>query len=153
MSKKSKPLRKHKAAEVIDTELETKLALMLEKHQNITFRAVAKQISGLSAVSSITRDEYRRSLVEQYVELQDERKKWIKRINKTSREDFATLLAKKDEQIVELERRVNALTASHKAMILAMGELGGMKAWRRFFDDFENTSKKLLEVHLEQGSS
>ncbi|MCB2256672.1 hypothetical protein KTQ74_32645 [Pseudomonas chlororaphis] len=111
---------------------------MLEQDTDITHRAVVRAIEGLSAPSSITRDNYRRSLVEFYQATQAERRQWVKRVQKVSQTNVVAQLAAKDHRIEELERQIAILTASHKAMILAVGEMGGMTAWRRFFEGYEH---------------
>lgn len=50
----------------------------------------------------------------------------------------------KDERIADLERQVALLTASHKAIILAVGELGGLRAWQRFFPHYDEHTLMVL---------
>jgi len=105
----------------------------------------AIQVAGISAVSSITRDDYRRSLVEYYKAIQAEQKKWEKRAQKTSQDKILAQLALKDQRIQELEREVSTLTASHRAMLLAVGETGGVAAWLRFFDGHQEIVDRLYK--------
>lgn len=64
---------------------------------------------------------------------------------KTSQTKLLIQLSEKDRRIEELEQRVAMLTASHKALILAVGELRGMEIWKRFFNGYEMAKYKLEE--------
>lgn len=143
MSKPTKPLRRTDKASMLDEQIENALDRMLNNNEDIGHRAVMREVSGISAVSSITRDDYRRELVEYYKALQLERKQWAKRAQKTSQDNLTAQLASKDHKIQELERQVAILTASHKALLLAVGETGGMAAWRRFFDNYQEILRDL----------
>lgn len=122
---------------MLDEKIANILEHMLGNDEDIGHRAVIRAVPELSAVSSITRDEYRRALVEYYRALQAERKQWAKRAQKTSQDKLAAQLAAKDIRISELEKQISILTASHKALLLAVGETGGVAAWRRFFDNHQ----------------
>ena len=41
---------------------------------------------------------------------------------------------KQSMKIEELQKQIEVLVASHRAMYAAVGELGGTKAWLRFFE-------------------
>ncbi|RJG09053.1 hypothetical protein D3879_24905 [Pseudomonas cavernicola] len=110
---------------------------MLEENEYITHRAVVRAVEGLGAASTLTRDTYRRELVAYYQELQRQRTQWIQRARKNSQSRLLNELALKDQQIRELEQQVALLSASHKALILAVGEMGGIEAWRRFFASYD----------------
>jgi len=138
MNKPTKPPRRSDQAALLDERIAQALESMFEHDGDITHRAVVRAVEGLSAPSSITRDSYRRSLVEHYQTMQAERRHWVKRIQKVSQASTVAQLAAKDRRIEELERQIAILTASHKAMILAVGEMGGMTAWRRFFEGYEH---------------
>ncbi|WP_230015863.1 hypothetical protein [Pseudomonas chlororaphis] len=138
MTKPVRPPRRDEQAALLDERIAQALESMLEQDTDITHRAVVRAIEGLSAPSSITRDNYRRSLVEFYQATQAERRQWVKRVQKVSQTNVVAQLAAKDHRIEELERQIAILTASHKAMILAVGEMGGMTAWRRFFEGYEH---------------
>lgn len=137
MNKPTRPLRRTDKASMLDDQIDQALSFMLENDDDIGHRAVMRKVSGISAVSSITRDEYRRSLVEYYSSIQAERNKWAKRSQKTSQEKISAQLALKDHRIQDLEREISILTASHKALLLAVGETGGVAAWLRFFDGYQ----------------
>jgi hypothetical protein len=119
----------------IDAEIEIILKEMLEHDEEITARAVVRRHSKLKAASSITRSSERTALIANYQEKQVELRNWQKRVGKKSKENIAKALAERDDRITELERQVDILTASHVAMIRAVGELGGFSKWAKFFKD------------------
>lgn len=54
-------------------------------------------------------------------------------------------LAARDEQVAALTRKVQLLTASHKAILLAVDEVGGTNAWARFFASYKDSIGALRE--------
>lgn len=110
--------------------LEELLALDID----ITAREVARRHPTLKAASSITRDVSRREAVIVYRQRQQEMRRWAERTQKKSNKSLEGILADKDARIVELEAQVQILIGSHAAMIRAMGESGGFRAWSRFFE-------------------
>ncbi|WP_271186628.1 hypothetical protein [Maricaulis virginensis] len=58
------------------------------------------------------------------------------------------MLAEARRKTSDLERQNAVLIASHQAMITAVGELGDMRAWRRFFEDYQH----ILD-YLEEGGA
>ncbi len=143
MTKPSAPSRRGDQPVALDHSIHQALEAMLEADLTITHRAVVRAVQGLNAPSSITRDAYRRSLVEHYQSIQSERRAWVKRAQKASQKSVLSQLSAKDLRIQDLETQVAILTASHKAMIQAVGELGGMAAWRRFFVDYDRVLRDL----------
>lgn len=129
-----------------DDEIERILVAMLDADEDITARGVVKRHSGLSAASSITRNPARSELLSRYQEKQDEMRGWRKRLAKRSRDDSAMSMAEKDIRIAELERQVALLTASHVAMIRAVGELGGFSKWSKFFDGYQEVREELRKM-------
>lgn len=144
MTKPTPPSRRGDQAAVLDDRIAKVLDAMLEGDVDITHRAVVRAVQGLSAPSSITRDNYRRGLVEYYQSIQTERRSWVKRAQKASKATVIAQLAAKDLRIQDLERQNAILTASHKAMILAVGELGGMAAWHRFFESYDQVPTSVV---------
>ncbi|WP_100943213.1 hypothetical protein [Pseudomonas sp. 20S_6.2_Bac1] len=107
---------------------------MLENDERIT----------AGAVSTLTRDTFRRDLIAHYQQMQMARNQWVERAKKNSQKRLIASLAMKDERIEDLERQVALLTASHKAIILAVGELGGLRAWQRFFSHYDEHTLMVL---------
>jgi membrane-associated HD superfamily phosphohydrolase len=119
---------------------------LLEADEDITARAVARLHPTLSAASSITRDKTRSDLLTEYKHRQQKMRAWRDRLSRRSGADIATSLADKDIKIATLEKHVEMLTASHLAMLRAVGEIGGFKAWSRFYEDFRKTRDELAEL-------
>lgn len=144
MSVLSKPVRRTVSAGQLDDDLVRVLEAMLDSGEKITAHAIVRKIENLGAVSSLTRDTYRSGLIAQYQQLQVVRNQWVERAKKNSQQHLITTLAMKDERIADLERQVALLTASHKAIILAVGELGGLRAWQRFFPHYDEHTLVVL---------
>jgi len=66
--------------------------------------------------------------------------------NKSSAETLIAKLARRDAMIAHLERRIEILTASHRAMLMAVGEAGGIAAWRQFFSSWDAVRKELEDL-------
>lgn len=130
----------------VDDEIVKILEKMIEDEQNITVRGVIRNHSSLKAPSSITRNVSRTEIVNYYINKQQELKSWQKRVGKTSKENLSKSLAEKDLKIAELERKVELLTASHVAMIRAVGELGGSAKWAAFFKDYQAIRNELEKM-------
>ncbi len=67
----------------------------------------------------------------------------MSRADKTSRANLSARLAALEEQVREIAGQRDLLIASHRAMILAIGEVGGAKAWLRFFKGYEGVLGRL----------
>ena len=139
----------NKASEVSsadDGKMREILEVLLTDDEDITARAVARLHPSISAASSITRSESRRRLLAEYQQRQAEYRRWRGRAAKRSGADMAATLADKDLQIAELEATVQLLTASHVAMLRAVGELGGFSKWARFYEQYRDARDKLAEL-------
>ncbi|MDZ5777320.1 hypothetical protein U4I94_23140, partial [Stenotrophomonas maltophilia] len=108
-----------------DPEMRRVLDDLLSRDEDITARAVARLHPQIKAASSITRSKERSRMLAQYQERQAEFRRWRGRPGKLSGDAAASALADRDVRIAELESQVALLTASHVAMIRAVGELGG----------------------------
>lgn len=140
----SKPVRRTVNAVNLDDNLLSVLESMLENDERITAHAIVRRIENLGAVSTLTRDTFRRDLIAHYQQMQMARNQWVERAKKNSQKRLIASLAMKDELIEDLERQVALLTASHKAIILAVGELGGLRAWQRFFSHYDEHTLMVL---------
>lgn len=127
------------AHEVMQSILEELLANNID----ITAREVARRHPSINAASSITRIPERRKLLEDYQAQQKTFREWSARSNKSSPARLQEQLAKRDMKIKELEQKVMILTASHVAMIKAVGELGGFPKWAAFFEKYKAVRKQL----------
>jgi hypothetical protein len=126
-----------------DSELVSILEQMIQDNIDITARAVIRRHPVLKAASSITRNKERSQLLSFYQNKQNELRSWHKRLGKSSTENTAKKLAEKEHRILELERQVEILTASHIALIRAVGELGGFNKWAKFFENYQSIIDEL----------
>jgi hypothetical protein len=129
-----------------DVEMEEILEGLLTSDQDITARAVARLHPKIQAASSITRSEHRSALLAEYQKRQDEYRTWRGRVGKQSAGDTAASLAKKEQRIAELELSVQVLTASHVALLRAVGAMGGFSMWAQFFEKHQETRKVLAQL-------
>ncbi|WGS46153.1 hypothetical protein LFL97_34510 [Burkholderia sp. JSH-S8] len=129
-----------------DEQMHEILEALLADDEDITARAVARLHPSIKAASSITRSEFRSSLLAVYQQRQSEYRRWRGRVAKRSGADTAASLADKDIRIAELEATVQLLTASHLAMLRAVGELGGFGKWARFYDEYRDARDKLINL-------
>lgn len=119
------------------------LEQLLAEDADITARAVARLHPSLAAASSITRHPARMALLSKYREQQDMYRRWNGRVSRMSRTEQSVALAAKDARIAELEAAVQLLTASHVAMLRAVGELGGFSKWAKFYKDYSSVRDSL----------
>lgn len=129
-----------------DDQMREILETLLANDEDITARAVARLHPSINAASSITRSESRSKLLAEYQQRQTEYRRWRGRVAKRSGADTAASLADKDIRIAELEATVQLLTASHLAMLRAVGELGGFSKWARFYEHYRDARDKLAEL-------
>lgn len=139
------PRQRSAKALKVDAKMREAARAMLEAGETVGARALARRI-GLGAASSITRDPVRRSILSDVLNEQVTRREWVRRSKKESTAHLVKALASRDEAIATLNRRVQVLTASHVALIRAVGEIGGTKAWLRFFAGYEQSLAELREI-------
>lgn len=128
----------------IDMEIELVLQQMLDNDETITARGVVSKLDGLKAASSITRNPHRVAQLKTFQHRQIEFRRWQGRVGKISKESLAQAIAAREAKIDDLQRQVEILTASHIAMIRAVGELGGYAKWAKFFESYQATHDMLL---------
>lgn len=129
-----------------DAEMRQVLDDLLARDEDITARAVARLHPKINAASSITRSVERSRMLAQYQERQAEFRRWRGRPSKLSGLAAAGALADRDMRIAELESQVALLTASHVAMIRAVGELGGFSKWAQFYDSYSGSRDQLARM-------
>lgn len=113
---------------------------------DITARAVAHLHPTIKAASSITRSDVRSKLLADYQGRQQEYRRWRSRVGKQSTVDTAAALAQKEQRIAEHEANVRLLTASHVAMLRAVGAMGSFSRWEQFFEKHQEAWNKLAEL-------
>ncbi|HVI60291.1 MAG TPA: hypothetical protein VM619_15655 [Luteimonas sp.] len=129
-----------------DPEMRRVLDDLLSRDEDITARAVARLHPRINAASSITRSAERSHMLAQYQERQAEFRRWRGRPGKLSGVAAANALAERDVRIAELESQVALLTASHVAMIRAVGELGGFSKWAQFYESYRSSRDQLAQL-------
>lgn len=129
-----------------DPEMRQVLDDLLARDEDITARAVARLHPRINAASSITRSKERSGLLAKYQERQSEFRRWRGRPGKLSGVAAASALADRDVRIAELESQVALLTASHVAMIRAVGELGGFSKWAQFYESYRGGRDQLAQL-------
>jgi hypothetical protein len=135
--------RKENTDRSADDEMVDILKRLLEEDADITARAVARLHPSLAAASSITRNPARMALLAKYQEQQADYRRWNGRVRRMSGTEQSAVLAAKDARIVELEVAVQVLTASHVAMLRAVGEIGGFSKWAKFYENYSTVRDKL----------
>lgn len=127
--------------------LESILQRMLNNNVAITARSVVREKdSPFKHASDITRQPERKVLLEQYQARQSELRALMENTDKQSRTNLQARVARLTQENEALKAERDLLIASHKAMLLAVGELGGMSAWRKFFPAWEDTRHKLSQL-------
>lgn len=128
-------------------ELETILQRMLNDNVVITARSVIRENdSPFKHASDITRQPERKALLEKYRARQSELRALMEKTDKQSRTNLQARVARLIQENEALQAERDLLIASHKAMLLAVGEMGGMAAWRRFFPVWEETRQQLTAL-------
>lgn len=111
------------------------LDAMLQDNEDISARGAVRRLSGtFKHASDITRNAERRQALETYQDRQSALRALMEKTNKQSKTNLIQAIERKNREIETLVRQRDLLIASHKAMILAVSEMGGRKAWLRFFE-------------------
>lgn len=127
--------------------MEERLEAMLRANLDITARGVVREMpETFRHASDITRRPKRRKLLERFQDRQAELRRVIEQADKRSKTNLSHDLSRKNLEIAALHAQRDALIASHRAMIMAIGEMGGMAAWRRFFKQYEGVIEELRRL-------
>lgn len=119
------------------------LAALLDENIDITAASLAYRLGAQR--STVTRSKERLKAVDE-ASREQKRLRNVVADNKSSAETLLAKLVRRDAVIASLERRVEILTASHRAMLMAVGEVGGIAAWRNFFSKWDGVRKELKEM-------
>ena len=117
---------------------------LIAQNKKITIRAVAER-TGV-AHTTYSRDPKRKGQITRAQEIQ--RLAWtIDRTHRGQAEKHESVaMARLRKRLEETEARNQLLIASHRAMLSAIGELGGTRAWLRFFANHQNLLTNLDEI-------
>jgi len=140
------PERRTPASAKRDREFLSVLDRMFQANETITARSVSRSVSGFSAATSITRDEWRSAQLAEWIKRQSHLRKIQEQSDKQSKPKLLSKLEQKEKRIQELEQTVDILLSSHRAMIHAVGEVGGMKAWLKFYEKHQAIQEKLSDM-------
>jgi hypothetical protein len=117
--------------DIPDAKIGAACRALIAENQKITIRAVAER-TGV-AHTTYSRDPRRKAQITRAQEIQ--RLAWT--IKQTHRGQAAphegVALARLRHRLDEVEAHNQLLIASHRAMLSAVGELGGTRAWLRLF--------------------
>lgn len=127
--------------------LEEILEAMLLDDIDVTARGVTRRAgSPFRHASNITRVAERKRLLDSYRERQAKLRTVMERADKQSKTNLISRIAKLEDGKSTAEAERDVLIASHKAMLLAVGEMGGMAAWRKFFEHWEAAAEDLRRL-------
>ena len=119
------------------TTLQEVLEAMLLDNETITARAVTRRPEcPFRHASDITRNAGRTQLLGSYKVRQAELRNLSEKTDKQSRTNLTRQIAQLEDECNVLRGQRDTLIASHRAMLLAIGEAGGMHGWARFFKDY-----------------
>jgi hypothetical protein len=136
-----------------DEEMLSILEELLEKDITITAREIARRHSAFNHAASITRNSNRQQLLHEFQEKQTLVRKLTHSAKKIAKSALIADIAEKDRKITQLEEQVQILTASHIAMLRAVGQVGGMEAWSNFFkNSFEEKAFLLKKAGLAENA-
>jgi len=122
--------------------MEETLEAMILDDEDISARGLVRR----KHATDVTRPLDRRAILERFQARQAELRQVMSKADKTSKANLSARIARKDEEIAALTSQRDLLVASHRAMILAVGEMGGMKAWRQFFDGYQGVLDSLRDM-------
>lgn len=124
--------------------LEELLEAMIAEDEDITVRAVCRRSDGVfKHATDITRNEARHAVVKAAITKQETIRTAVNRSSKKSRAELEKLVATKNTEIAQLQADKELLIASHRAMILAVAEMGGFPTWKRFYERYQEVIDKL----------
>ncbi|OLP43560.1 hypothetical protein [Rhizobium oryziradicis] len=127
--------------------LEELLEAMIAENETITVRAVCRRSDGVfKHATDITRNTQRQATVNAAVARQETIRTAVERSSKKSRSELERLVATKNDEIAQLQADKELLIASHRAMILAVAEMGGFATWRKFYEGYQEVIDRLEKM-------
>lgn len=111
--------------------------------QRITLRNVATRMG--IAHSTLSRSAERKAQVARWQTLM-EVADGVNASRRSLIERDSLAIAKLKLRLKKSEDDTALLVASHRAMIIAVGELGGMRAWQRFFALYSSGTERLTDL-------
>lgn len=127
--------------------LKSTLASMIEDDETIAFRSVVRRMTGIfNHATDITRNAERRAELEKAVQQQVKIRSAVTRKSKKSHTELERKIATKNIDVERLTREIDILVASHKTLILAVTQMGGFNTWCKFFADYEEATRLLIDL-------
>ena len=127
--------------------LEETLDAMVLENQKITARAVIARMGGvLKHPSDITRNVERDRLFTKYKERQERVRVTLQDSSGKSAQSLSAEVVNLSAELDLLRSERDLLIASHRAAILAVGELGGASAWLKFFAGYHAAVERLQAI-------
>jgi hypothetical protein len=124
--------------------LEEALEAMISDNEKITARAAIARMKGvLKHASDITRNAARDEIFNAYKERQERLRANLGAAKNRSAQDLAEQIEKLTREVEVLRHDRELLIASHRAAILAVGELGGAPAWLKFYEGYNAALDRL----------
>lgn len=129
--------------------LQDTLVQMVEDNETISARAITRKLPLVfKSPSSITRDSaVRRSLLDNAIAEQLRIRKIADKDNNKSRKQLIDDTAKLVERLEQVKSDRDLLIISHRMMVRAVGEAGGMAAWLRFFENYKAASERIDKMN------
>lgn len=128
-------------------QLETLLNELLSSGVKITARAVTRAPgSPFKHPSDITRRPDRAALLANAQKQQATILAHLESSSHNSKSSLIQRIASLTEENARLQEERELLIASHKAVLLAVGQLGGMAAWRQFYSGWESSIERLHSI-------
>jgi hypothetical protein len=120
---------------------------MIQEDETITLRAIMSHLpEDFTHTTALTRPlEYKNIYMTGKAE-QERIRAIATSVSKQSPTLLHQKIAKQAIQIEQLDRQVQILVSSHRAMLAAVGEMGGVKAWMRFYDKNQEVLRELEEL-------
>jgi hypothetical protein len=119
---------------------------MIEADETVSTRSIMRRLpNDFTYPTAVTRPAEMRKLYLDGRKSQREFRALYKR-SKASRAQLQVRIQQLVDVNAELLDQVELLTASHRAMYMALTEVGGYKAWLSFFDAKSAAIRKLAEL-------
>jgi hypothetical protein len=123
------------------------LSEMLDADDDLTARAVVRRSNGLFRhASDITRNQARNASLTNFRRRQEAARDLARKLDKDSKPRLIARLEAVQRENAVLKARQELLVASLRGVIHAVGETGGMRAWRRFFPAYSAAFNELVAI-------
>jgi hypothetical protein len=131
----------------LPTRLLATTSEMLELDETISTRNIMKRMpDDFTYPAAVSRPKKLRKIYEAARDKQKSIRLAAQKLGHSSRSDLEVRIARRDSRIEELEKQVQILIASHRALYAAVGEMGGAAAWLRFFEKHHRAMELLDDL-------